>query len=227
MPCGRIGTVGYQVARTRARSAAHDAGGAGAAAHAARDGGRRLPAPASWRRRRTRWRCAASTSCISRAAIFTNLTRDHLDFHRDMEALLRAPSAGCSSCCRPGRFGVVNLDDPRGAAFAAAAPRPVTYAIDAPADVRPGPLSFSLDGLAFEVADAARHAAAALAAGRAAERLQRPRRRRDGDGARPAVQRDRTGHRRARARARPLSARVRRRPTTSASSSTTPTPTTP
>ena len=29
--------------------------------------------------------------------------------------------------------------------------RPVTYAIDAPADVRPGPLSFSLDGLAFEV----------------------------------------------------------------------------
>ena len=58
-------------------------------------------------------------------------------------------------------------------------------------------------------ADAARHAVTALAAGRAAERLQRPRRRRDGDGARPAVQRDRTGHRPARTRAGPLSARVR------------------
>ena len=47
--------------------------------------------------------------------------------------------------------GVTNLDDRRGAAFAAAAPRPVTYAIDTPADIRPGPLTFSLDGLAFEV----------------------------------------------------------------------------
>ena len=30
-------------------------------------------------------------------------------------------------------------------------PRPVTYAIDTPADIRPGPLAFSLDGLAFDV----------------------------------------------------------------------------
>src|SRR5262249_58242373 len=42
-------------------------------------------------------------------------------------------------------------DDRRGAELVAAARRPVTYAIDAPADVRPGPLSFSLDGLSFEV----------------------------------------------------------------------------
>ena len=84
------------------------------------------------------------------AAIFTNLTRDHLDFHRDMEEYAAAklrlfqvlPSDG---------IGVANLDDPRGAAFAAAARRPVTYAIDAAADVRPGPLSFSLDGLEFDV----------------------------------------------------------------------------
>jgi UDP-N-acetylmuramoyl-L-alanyl-D-glutamate--2,6-diaminopimelate ligase len=51
----------------------------------------------------------------------------------------------------PGGIGVVNLDDPRGKALAAVAPRPVTYAIDAPADVRPGPLTLSLDGLSFEV----------------------------------------------------------------------------
>ena len=50
-----------------------------------------------------------------------------------------------------GGVGVTNLDDRRGAEFAAVARRPVTYAIDAPADVAPGPLTFSLDGLSFEV----------------------------------------------------------------------------
>ena len=85
-----------------------------------------------------------------RAAIFTNLTRDHLDFHRDMEEYFAAkrrlfellPEAG---------IGVSNLDDPRGREIAAAAPRPVSYAIDKPADVRPEPIAFSLDGLAFDV----------------------------------------------------------------------------
>jgi UDP-N-acetylmuramyl-tripeptide synthetase len=48
-------------------------------------------------------------------------------------------------------LAVTNLDDRRGAEFAAAAKRPVTYAIDAAADVRPGPLALSLDGLAFDV----------------------------------------------------------------------------
>src|SRR5258708_26405833 len=50
-----------------------------------------------------------------------------------------------------GAVGVVNVDDRRGADLAAAARRPVTYAIDTAADVRPGPLSFSLEGLSFEV----------------------------------------------------------------------------
>ncbi len=84
------------------------------------------------------------------AAIFTNLTRDHLDFHRDMEDYFLAKRR-LFELLPPDAIGVSNLDDPRGAAFAAAAPRPVTYAIDAPADVRPGPLTFSLGGLSFEV----------------------------------------------------------------------------
>ncbi len=83
------------------------------------------------------------------AAVFTNLTRDHLDFHRDMETYFLAkrqlaellPDAG---------IAVTNLDDPRGRDFAAAAHRPVTYAIDAAADVRPGPLTFSIEGLRFD-----------------------------------------------------------------------------
>jgi UDP-N-acetylmuramoyl-L-alanyl-D-glutamate--2,6-diaminopimelate ligase len=84
------------------------------------------------------------------AAIFTNLTRDHLDFHRDMEAYFVAKRRLAELLPETG-IAVTNLDDPRGRDFAAAARRPVTYAIDAAADVRPGPLSFSLEGLNFEV----------------------------------------------------------------------------
>jgi UDP-N-acetylmuramoyl-L-alanyl-D-glutamate--2,6-diaminopimelate ligase len=84
------------------------------------------------------------------AAIFTNLTRDHLDFHRDMEAYFVAKRRLAELLPETG-MAVTNLDDPRGRDFAAAARRPVTYAIDAAADVRPGPLSFSLEGLSFEV----------------------------------------------------------------------------
>jgi len=85
------------------------------------------------------------------AAIFTNLTRDHLDFHRDMEEYFVAKRRLFELLPDTG-VAVTNLDDRRGAEIAAAAGRPVTYAIDAPAaDVRPGPLAFSLDGLSFEV----------------------------------------------------------------------------
>src|SRR6185436_20810953 len=83
-------------------------------------------------------------------AIFTNLTRDHLDFHRDMEAYFVAKRRLAELLLDTG-IAVTNLDDPRGRDFAATASRVVTYAIYAPADVRPGPLTFSLEGLAFEV----------------------------------------------------------------------------
>jgi UDP-N-acetylmuramoyl-L-alanyl-D-glutamate--2,6-diaminopimelate ligase len=51
----------------------------------------------------------------------------------------------------PGAPGVINLDDPRGDALAKATSRPVTYAIDKPADVTPGPLTLSWEGVEFEV----------------------------------------------------------------------------
>jgi UDP-N-acetylmuramoyl-L-alanyl-D-glutamate--2,6-diaminopimelate ligase len=83
------------------------------------------------------------------AAVFTNLTRDHLDFHGDMEEYFVAKRRLVDLLPATG-VAVTNLDDRRGAEFVAAARRPVTYAIDAAADVRPGPLSFSLAGLSFE-----------------------------------------------------------------------------
>jgi len=46
---------------------------------------------------------------------------------------------------------LLNLDDPRASALMNAGGRPVTYAIARAADITPGPLSFSLDGLTFDV----------------------------------------------------------------------------
>src|SRR5690606_16627515 len=84
------------------------------------------------------------------AGIFTNLTRDHLDFHGDMGQYFVAKRR-LFELLPDTAVAITNADDPRGADFAAAARRPVTYAIDAPADVTPGPISFSLDGLEFDV----------------------------------------------------------------------------
>ncbi len=84
------------------------------------------------------------------AGIFTNLTRDHLDFHGDMESYFAAKRR-LFEILPDGAVGVINVDDRRGPDLAATARRPVTYAIDAAADVRPGPITFSLDGLSFEV----------------------------------------------------------------------------
>ena len=84
------------------------------------------------------------------AGIFTNLTRDHLDFHGDMESYFQAKRR-LFELLPEGAVGIINVDDPRGADFAKAARRPVTYAIESAADVRSGPLSFSLAGLSFDV----------------------------------------------------------------------------
>jgi UDP-N-acetylmuramoyl-L-alanyl-D-glutamate--2,6-diaminopimelate ligase len=45
---------------------------------------------------------------------------------------------------------IINVDDPRAPALIDVSTRPVTYGINKPADVTPGPLSFSLDGLQFD-----------------------------------------------------------------------------
>jgi UDP-N-acetylmuramoyl-L-alanyl-D-glutamate--2,6-diaminopimelate ligase len=84
------------------------------------------------------------------AAVFTNLTRDHLDFHADMEEYFAAKRRLFEML--PDKApAIVNLDDPRGAALSESVARPITYAINRLADVSPGPLSYSLAGLKFDV----------------------------------------------------------------------------
>jgi UDP-N-acetylmuramoyl-L-alanyl-D-glutamate--2,6-diaminopimelate ligase len=84
------------------------------------------------------------------AGVFTNLTRDHLDFHADMEEYFRAKRRLFEMLPRDAP-SLINVDDPRGAALTGMAGRPVTYAVDRAADITPGPLSFSLEGLAFDI----------------------------------------------------------------------------
>src|SRR6185503_18308110 len=84
------------------------------------------------------------------AAVFTNLTRDHLDFHSDMEDYFAAKRR-LFEMLPIDAPAVLNADDPRGVSLISTASRPVTYGITRSADVAPGPLSFSLDGLQFDV----------------------------------------------------------------------------
>ena len=84
------------------------------------------------------------------AAVFSNLTRDHLDFHEDMEAYFAAKRRLFEMLPRDAP-GVINMDDPRGPSLVEISGRPVTYAINAPADVRPGPVEMTLNGLRFDI----------------------------------------------------------------------------
>jgi UDP-N-acetylmuramoyl-L-alanyl-D-glutamate--2,6-diaminopimelate ligase len=84
------------------------------------------------------------------AGVFTNLTRDHLDFHGDMETYFAAKRRLFELL--PDRApAVINVDDPRGTSLAEGVAQPVTYGINKPADVAPGPLSFKLSGLEFTI----------------------------------------------------------------------------
>ena len=83
------------------------------------------------------------------AAVFTNLTRDHLDFHGDMEHYFGAKRR-LFEMLPADAPAAVNTDDPRAAAVMEVTRHPVTYAVDRAADVTPGPLSFSFDGLDFD-----------------------------------------------------------------------------
>lgn len=86
------------------------------------------------------------------AAVFTNLTQDHLDFHATMEDYFQAkrrlflPADGSP----PPGVSAVNLDDPYGRRLAGELPDAVTFAIDGRgADYRASDLRTDLSGSRF------------------------------------------------------------------------------
>jgi UDP-N-acetylmuramoyl-L-alanyl-D-glutamate--2,6-diaminopimelate ligase len=90
--------------------------------------------------------------CEFQVAVFTNLTRDHLDFHGDMDRYFAAKRVLFESLLREDGTAIVNVDDDRGAAIAAASRGRVwTYGLDRPADLRARDVTLSLDGTRFHV----------------------------------------------------------------------------
>src|SRR5271165_5319693 len=85
------------------------------------------------------------------AAVFTNISRDHLDFHADMEDYFQAkrrlflPGAGG----RPPGLSVVNVGDPHGRRLAAEIDGACTFAVDGPADYSAVELRCSFEGCRF------------------------------------------------------------------------------
>ena len=81
-------------------------------------------------------------------AVFSNLTRDHLDFHGDMETYFAAKRR-LFEMLPEGAPGIVNVDDPKGQLLAGIVQRPVTYGMRNAADVTPEPFGYALSGLRF------------------------------------------------------------------------------
>ncbi len=84
------------------------------------------------------------------AAIFTNLTRDHLDYHGDMETYFAAKRR-LFEMLPPDAPAAINIDDPRGERLLDVVRRPVTYALTREADVWPVSLSLTLSGIEAEL----------------------------------------------------------------------------
>jgi UDP-N-acetylmuramoyl-L-alanyl-D-glutamate--2,6-diaminopimelate ligase len=84
------------------------------------------------------------------AAIFTNLTQDHLDFHATMEDYFNAKRMLFVQADT--RTAVVNVDDPYGARLAAEVPGAITFALRNHADFRATAVDTDLQGSRFTVA---------------------------------------------------------------------------
>ena len=77
--------------------------------------------------------------------VMTNVTRDHLDFHKTMEAYAMAKA----SLMKKSRVAVVNADDAWAELFIKSAKKCVTYAIDREAGLRAGEIVYGPDKITF------------------------------------------------------------------------------
>lgn len=81
-------------------------------------------------------------------AVFTNLTQDHLDYHVSMDDYCRAKLMLFERLEGPGRFTVVNADDPRADRFVAASRVPC-YTFGKEGDCRAENVRFEVSGTKF------------------------------------------------------------------------------
>ncbi|HEY7547039.1 MAG TPA: UDP-N-acetylmuramoyl-L-alanyl-D-glutamate--2,6-diaminopimelate ligase, partial [Blastocatellia bacterium] len=85
------------------------------------------------------------------AAVFTNLTRDHLDYHKTMDAYFNAKKKLFDgSLGRAPRVSVINIDDEYGRKLASEiADEKITYGLSESADVRTSQFNQTARGLTF------------------------------------------------------------------------------
>jgi UDP-N-acetylmuramoyl-L-alanyl-D-glutamate--2,6-diaminopimelate ligase len=83
------------------------------------------------------------------AAVFTNLSRDHLDYHGTMEAYLGS-KLRLSSLLRPGGVEVVNIDEAAWRGLPSRNPR-LTFGLHPAADVRASGLALDAGGSRFRI----------------------------------------------------------------------------
>ncbi|MBI3404587.1 MAG: UDP-N-acetylmuramoyl-L-alanyl-D-glutamate--2,6-diaminopimelate ligase [Acidobacteria bacterium] len=88
--------------------------------------------------------------CPFAVAVFTNLTRDHLDFHKTFESyfaaklkLFEGTGGGSPQCA------VVNIDDPYGKKLVGYAGKTLTYSLHEGADIWPRGFTLRFSGLEF------------------------------------------------------------------------------
>lgn len=93
--------------------------------------------------------------CDVHTAVFTNLTQDHLDYHKTMENYRYAKSllfSQLGNCYDPDRLktAVLNADDDASKLYATVTPaRVITYGIDQEADVRATDIEITSKGTSF------------------------------------------------------------------------------
>src|SRR5260221_13026592 len=90
--------------------------------------------------------------CRFKVAVFTNLTRDHLDFHGDMDAYFAAKRLLFDTLLREDGHAIVNRDDDRAEELIQGSRSRVwTYSLSQPADLTVEDLTLSLDGTKIRV----------------------------------------------------------------------------
>jgi UDP-N-acetylmuramoyl-L-alanyl-D-glutamate--2,6-diaminopimelate ligase len=88
--------------------------------------------------------------CRFEVAVFTNLTRDHLDFHGDMDRYFEAKRRLFDSLLLESGRAIINADDDRVAELRAVSRAPVwTFGHERPADIHARDIRLSLEGSRF------------------------------------------------------------------------------
>jgi UDP-N-acetylmuramoyl-L-alanyl-D-glutamate--2,6-diaminopimelate ligase len=97
-----------------------------------------------------------TSGCEYDVAVFSNLTQDHLDFHKTMEEYFQAKLrlfTGLAGGRKANKRAIINIDDPFGHRIAERSPAPVwTYAVKGRADLCAEEVRLSNQGTTFRAA---------------------------------------------------------------------------